>query len=322
MVRFAEVVDLIDFRFHLISLVAVFLALGLGILMGSVVLDQQLVKVLEGRVDDLQDKKDELQDDVITLERQVESNARFADVAEDWLLEGALDGRDVIVVAFAGTDERVVDGARSAIETAGGRIPVSVTLTDRLRLPGVVERDQLALAVESTSGEASEIRNDAGEFLGNRLAAAATSGSPEGRVDAADNAAVNLLLELEDAGFVDLDGIEEGRHLPDADLVLLGGSADARPFNLTAFTTSFVEAAVERGVALVVGESSESDWGVVESILDHDIADEVTTVDHGESIAGRIAVALALRDARAGFTEHYGTGPGAVEVIPRPTPED
>lgn len=313
---------MIDFRFHLISLVAVFLALGLGILMGSVVLDQQLVEILERDISELRSEKQELQDDVISLERDLEANTRFAGVAEEWLLADVLEGREVIVLRFAGTDDRVTDGVRDAIEAAGGRVPASVTFTDRLSLPGVVERDQLALAVESSSGEAAELRTDAAAFIGNRLASAATSGSREGRPDAADNAAMNLLLELEDAGFAELDGFEEDRGIPNAHLVLVGGATDPRPFSLGGFTTSLVDSMVARGATLVVGESSDSTWGIVAAVLSHDVAAEVSTVDHAESIAGRIAVALALRDAADGFTEHYGTGSGAEEVIPRPTPGD
>lgn len=322
MVRVAEAVDLIDFRFHLISLVAVFLALGLGILMGSVVLDQQLVSVLEGRVQRLQDQKGALQDDVISLERQLDADNRFADATEDWLLADALDGRDVVILRFEGTDDRVSDGAVDAIETAGGIVAATVTFTDRLALPGVVERDQLALTVESTSGRASELRSDAGDFIGTRLASAVTGGSREGRVDAADNAAVNLLLELEESGFVEVDGIEAEQRIPSADLLLLGGSDGERPFDLTNFTTSLAEAASARGAGFVVAESSESDWGIVGSILSHDVASEVATIDHAETVAGRIAVALALREAEAGTAGHYGIGPGAEEVIPRPSPEN
>src|SRR3954454_15161459 len=45
---------MINFRFHIVSLIAVFLALGLGILVGSTVIDQKIVNRLDaeiGRVD-------------------------------------------------------------------------------------------------------------------------------------------------------------------------------------------------------------------------------------------------------------------------------
>jgi hypothetical protein len=296
--------------------------LGLGILMGSVVLDQQIVKVLERDLGDLRRVRQELQDDVITLERQVEANMAFADTAEEWLVEDALESRDVLVLRIDGTDDRVADGATSAIEAAGGRIAGSVVLTDDLSLREQTERDQLALSVESASGDASELRSDAGDFLGTRLAGAVSAGEREGRVDAADNAAVNLLVELEENGFVELDGIEEGQGIPTGELVLLGGSSERRPFNLADFVSSFGSAVASRGVGLVVAESSESNWGVVAAVRSDEAASEVATVDHAESIAGRIAVALALRDAASGITDHYGTGPGSTAVIPRPTPEN
>ena len=42
---------MIHFRYHLISIVAVFLALGIGIVMGSTVIDKAIVNGLENRID-------------------------------------------------------------------------------------------------------------------------------------------------------------------------------------------------------------------------------------------------------------------------------
>src|SRR5579862_9914797 len=41
---------MINFRFHLVSLIAVFLALGLGILVGSTVVDQKIVNTLDNEI--------------------------------------------------------------------------------------------------------------------------------------------------------------------------------------------------------------------------------------------------------------------------------
>ena len=41
---------MINFRFHLVSLIAVFLALGLGILVGSTVVDQGIVNRLDSEI--------------------------------------------------------------------------------------------------------------------------------------------------------------------------------------------------------------------------------------------------------------------------------
>ena len=50
---------MINFRFHLVSLIAVFLALGLGILVGSTVIDQKIVNRLDTEIDSVRKENDE-----------------------------------------------------------------------------------------------------------------------------------------------------------------------------------------------------------------------------------------------------------------------
>ncbi|HYH28079.1 MAG TPA: copper transporter, partial [Actinomycetota bacterium] len=59
---------MISFRFHLVSLVAVFLALGLGILAGTTVLDRQIVSQLERQTDRLSRTAEGLREDVRALQ--------------------------------------------------------------------------------------------------------------------------------------------------------------------------------------------------------------------------------------------------------------
>ena len=314
---------MIDFRLHLISLVAVFLALGLGVLMGSVVLDQELTERLQDNVKQLQRDKAELQDDVIALENRIDADVGFAEVAEDWLLTDALEGRKVVLLHFSGTDDRVTDGVREAVEAAGGELATDIALTEKLRLPSEVERDQLALAVESTAGTAAELRKEGGELLGTRLASAALSGGREGRLDAADTAAKQLLDGLAESGFIDINRSSDGDQVPRSALfVLAGGSVDARPFDVTQVALPIAEAIAERGSPVLVAESFDSKWALVSAIRTSENEDRISTVDDAEAIAGRIAIGLALAQAVDGSTGHYGIGTGAGDVIPKPSPGD
>ncbi|HWL65047.1 MAG TPA: copper transporter [Actinomycetota bacterium] len=314
---------MIDFRFHMISLVAVFLALGLGVLIGTAVLNEELVDRIKNNVQTLQEDKRALQEDVLDLDRQLDADARFADVAEQWLTQDTLTGRRVILLDFAGTDDRVEDNVRTSIETAGGEIAAEITFTEKFALPGVVERDQLALALGSTSDVPAELRSESGDVVGSRLASAALGQGREGRADAADAAARDLLDTLAEAGFVDLDRDSLGRFVPDRGLfVIAGGSVDRRPFNVPALGLPLAVAIADRGAPVVVAESSDSAWGLVAGIRTDAAEDRLTTVDDVESISGRIATVLGLVQSLDGMTDHYGTGPGAEEVIPRPTPEE
>jgi hypothetical protein len=309
---------MIDFRYHLISLVAVFLALGLGVLMGSLVADQAVVERLKNSVADLRHDKEVLQEDILALDNQLEADVRFADVAEDWLIGGELDGETVVLLRFDGSDERMTDGLRAGLEVAGVREVVEITITDKFRLPGDIDREQLALAIESNSIEARQLRAEAAELLATRLAAATQSLGREARPDATDAAAHQVLRALEDAGFVTVDGVEVA--MGGGRLLLAGGSPGERPFDPKAFVTVFADSVVSRGEQILIAESSTSTWGVVEAIRTSEIEDQATTVDHAETIAGRIAVVLGLAAQADGENGHFGVGAGSEQVIPEPLP--
>jgi hypothetical protein len=255
----------------------------------------------------------------LDLERRLDTDAQFADIAEGWLTADVLAGRRVILLDFAGTDDRVTDNIRSSVETAGAEIAAEITFTEKFALPGLVERDQLALAIGSSSDGALDLRVESAATIGTRLASASLAGGKEGRVSAGDAAAAEFLETLAEADFVDLDRPGEGRLVPDRSLfVVAGGSPDRRPFNVPGLGLPLAASIAERGAPVVVAESSDSSWGLIAGIRADDAEDRITTVDDAESISGRIAVVLSLSQWLDGVTGHYGTGPGAEEVIPRP----
>ena len=53
---------MIDFRYHLVSLIAVFLAVALGIIIGTTALNEPIQADIEGQVTDLQQDKRSLED--------------------------------------------------------------------------------------------------------------------------------------------------------------------------------------------------------------------------------------------------------------------
>jgi hypothetical protein len=316
---------MIDFRYHLISLVAVFFALGLGILMGSVVLDEQLVERLENRVKGFADSNDELRRRVSDLDDRVDAFQSFTTEAEGRLLGGALVDKSVVLVEFEGTDGSVTDGVMEAVETAGGRVVTTITLTDKLALTGAAERDQLALILRSSTGTNRALRTELAEELGARVAAASVTGASESSGSVAATRRLEELLEvLGDEDFVAVDNATGESVPPDSVIALVAGNSDEAPFSVQDVGVTLSESLADRGLAVTVGEASTSEWGVVASVRDDaEARNEVSTVDQAETVVGRIAIALALSQADEGITGHYGLGDGADSVIPSirpPTP--
>ena len=62
---------MINFRFHLVSLIAVFLAMGLGILVGSTVVDQVIVDRLDREIRSVSHESNQLKSDNSQLKDQV-----------------------------------------------------------------------------------------------------------------------------------------------------------------------------------------------------------------------------------------------------------
>ena len=71
---------MINFRFHIISIVAIFLALGIGIIMGSTVIDRAIVDGLRTRIDiaesnsiNRKEQNDQLQDDIKKINEKLKN---------------------------------------------------------------------------------------------------------------------------------------------------------------------------------------------------------------------------------------------------------
>lgn len=311
---------MVDFRYHLISIVAVFLALGLGILMGTIVLDDALVKSLKADIDSLRKRVDTRQEEIAELDQRIDAANAFTGEVVPWLTEDALEGRLIVTIQLEGSDGNMVGGVRDAIESSGGELVSNIVLSQRFRLQDQIERDRLALITESTSGEAVELRTEAGSALGARLAAAAAEAPTEVRAQgSAQERLRELTRALEDAEFISVDADDEAIVASNSMFLVLAGDQADRPYDPTSLVVSLSAAVAARGVPILVAEPSGSTWGVVEAIREEaDTQTDVATVDQGDTVEGQIAVVLGLERAFEGSVGHYGVGPGATRVIPEP----
>src|SRR5687768_1406651 len=99
---------MVNFRFHLVSLTAVFLALAMGIAMGATVVDRALVDQLEEQLNGVERRTERTNADNGRLQEVVGGWERFAAQSGDQLVDGRLAGLPVLVVGVHGTDRRSV----------------------------------------------------------------------------------------------------------------------------------------------------------------------------------------------------------------------
>lgn len=301
---------MISFRFLLVSLVAVFLALGLGVLTGTTVINESLVARLEDQTAALERQLDETRSTVDRLSAESDTWAAFGNALMPDLVEGRLVGTNVVVVTQQGTDSEAVDRVAAGLERAEARVVALLEVTGRMALATEEDRATLAQALRlDGSADPEELEAQAADRLAERLAF-----GPE---------TTDALADLIDAGFVQSGGPaldEEGLGaLEDANaFVVVGGGAVGATLDPAAFLVPLVRDLVERGSNVSAVEAFDSAAPFVTEIrADGALDGRVVTQDNVDQLPGEIGFVMGLRDLVAeGRAGDYGVKDGADDVIP------
>lgn len=119
-----------NLRYHIASLVAVFLALALGLVLGGLVVQQGAVsKQQRTLVDSLQRDFKKLSSDNASLKSRLQLEQAYSTQMTNTWSAGRLAGRTVVVLT-SGAGSENVEAAVSAIRDAGGT-PAVITLVNR-----------------------------------------------------------------------------------------------------------------------------------------------------------------------------------------------
>src|SRR6476620_7848838 len=138
---------MINFRFHLVSLVAVFLAMGLGILVGSTVIDQKIVNRLDREINSVRNENKTRKAESKELAKENADKEEFIALAAPYVADGRLDGQSVAIVAERGVGGGVVKKTETLLRGAGADVPAVLWLDDSWLLDTDGRRADLAAAL-------------------------------------------------------------------------------------------------------------------------------------------------------------------------------
>ena len=128
---------MIDFRYHVVSLISVFLALAVGIALGAGPLKETIGDTLTGQVQQLRDEKDALRTELDDTTGALKDSETYIDAAGPQLLDGALTGRRVAVIALGDVPETTQTALDQRLDQSGATVTAHVTLTDMWTNPDV-----------------------------------------------------------------------------------------------------------------------------------------------------------------------------------------
>lgn len=175
---------MISFRFHIISLVAVFLAVALGVVVGSTYVDRAVVTSLENRIDTVSGNLDERLADNDRLSGELDRMEAFAAASAPFAVSGRLVDVPVVVLAERGVDDGQVEEVVRLLDNSGAFAPGILWFEPKWALSSPADREQLGDALGVDAVSPSGRRASAWRLVVDELVEGASA--PDGETDAGD----------------------------------------------------------------------------------------------------------------------------------------
>jgi hypothetical protein len=309
----------INFRYHVVSLTAVFLALAIGLVVGTAALNSPLSDALSNQVNSLAKQNQGFRDRITQLETEVGKQEQFTREAAPIMLAGTLTGRNVLVLSMPQTGPSVAK-VLDMLKLAGARVTGQVEIEDKFTDP---DRKDNLLDVANGAIQAGisnpPLNSNGVETSSYLLASVLLAHDPATAVSA--DTAKTVLTAYKEGNFI----VPTGELTPADAVVLVAAApytdrnADGKNANVVTIAEQFAKQA-----RIVVAASGAAGAGNVISAVrgDPNLVKIIATVDNVTTPDGQVAVALALAEflstRKAG---HYGVGGGAAGMLPKQKPQ-
>jgi hypothetical protein len=315
----------IDFRYHLVSIVAVFLALAIGIVLGSTELQGPALNALNRTSSALSTKLNAANTENSTLQQEVSGDNAFAQAAEPVLLAHLLDGKRAVIVTAPGAPAGVVNGITTALTDAGASVSGQVALTTKFADTAGSNLSLLNQLTQQVTPSGMTLANgspqlQAAQVLGSAILSSSSAQSGNGQ---AGRSAQTVLQSYADGGFLTISG----QPASGATLAVIvtsatppaGGNSDPANQAIVSLATELGQASQ---AAVVAGASSATGPGTAMSaVRASGAASNASTVDNADAVSGQIVAVQALEQQVNGHKPgSYGTQQDASSDGPSPAP--
>jgi hypothetical protein len=319
----------ISLRYHIVSLVAVFLALALGIVVGSTVLQEGTVSVLRATSERVRQESERNSRENVALKQEQARLQTFGATVLPELVRDRLKGRSVVLVDTDKVDSGLRDGVRKVLEDAGARVDGQITFADeRLALGADADRTAMGRLLTVDAGAPEALRGELVKKLAARLATSTALPQEDGQ------RASDMLTGLQDADFLadlklspPLAAGTDPFPRQGSMFVLLGPAATATTAVAPdAFLVPLADQVSNQAggpVAVAGGEAAavprESSW--ILALRDNRaVSRRVSGIDAVDTVYGQLALVEALEGSLQQLPAgQYGIKDGASGLLPERT---
>ncbi|OBH10369.1 copper transporter [Mycobacterium sp. E1747] len=310
---------MISLRQHALSLAAVFLALAVGVVLGSGFLSDTLLSSLRDEKRDLHTQIDGLNDQKNVLNEKLSAANNFDTQLGGRMVHDALTGKSVVIFRTPDAKDDDVASVSKIIGQAGGAVTGTVSLTSEFVEANSAEKLQTVVnssilpAGQQLSTKLVDQGSQAGDLMG--IALLINTNPAVAPVDEAQRDTV--LAALRETGFITY---QPSDHMgaANAALIVTGGALPQDAGNRGVSVARFAAAMAPHGSGtLLAGRDGSATGGAAVAVTraDAGMNSAVSTVDDVDTAPGRITAVLGLHDLLGGgHPGQYGTGHGATSI--------
>ncbi|WP_422739667.1 copper transporter [Micromonospora sp. WMMD729] len=310
---------MINFRYHVVSLTAVFLALAIGLVVGTAALNGPVADSLKQQVTGLRKDNQQWRQQVANMEKQLGLEEEFAEEMSQVVLPGTLSGRRVVVLSLPNGRDHT-EGVLKKLQLAGATITGRVDLQDKFINPDN-NSNLLELAVTAARPTAQTTGlpgNGHGVETSSALLASVLLDRAQGAAPVSDADRRAVLAAYNNAGYLTTDNNKVTG--PAEAVVVVSGQpyvdkdSEKRDESVVKIAEQF-----DRTGAIVIGGNGSAGGNVVSVVRgDPVLSQTISTVDNANTVQGQLVTSLALvqqlTEKKAG---QYGVGDNAASLLPR-----
>lgn len=342
---------MVTFRFYVVSVVAFFLALAVGVVLGSA-LDGRISASLKDRLERVEANLDSTADLIDQKNDQIDDLRSYAEASVPFAVEGRLESTSTLIVAQSGVSADQMADVVAAVRDAGSLTPgivwidkswdpnsaefagrVNSVLGDGARPAKGAEMEDLVWSAVLDALGAREAVGPAGTTT-TSVATPPTDAVPPDTTAATTTTSTTildpqswwddpLLSRLAQESVVSFQGI--GRPVAGSagslNVVAVIGP-DSALENDNSEIAALLRESTRRKLPTVLAEARSVSSGAqpddteLKAIQESHGLVDVSTVQSADEPSGRVAVVVALQRAASGEFGNYGNGPFAGSLLP------
>ena len=316
---------MIDFRYHLVSIVAVFLALSLGLLLGSTELRPYVQRGLNGLSKTEHNEIETLLGQKQQLQGQISSENQFALANAPAMLHDILTGERVVLVLAPGAPGSVTSGVAQQLANAGATVTGQVQLDPSLFDTSAASTQKLTQIVQQYAQPAAvtltgSAQAQASELLAHVIMTQGTAGQPA--AGERDPVSVQAVQALAGGGFL----AKSGQPWDRATLAVLiipaspQSTDDANPESQILVTLAQQLSLAGLGTVVAGTVAGSGPGSAIDVMRAGGRAGHLSSVDNADYAIGQIVVAQSLAERLHGRSGSYGVTSTASAAGPSPPP--